>query len=65
MTRPSLEAPESEIITFARDWVRFAAKLITWSELQTITNLVGTAIFIDVQTTNDSVRFYRGVTELP
>jgi hypothetical protein len=26
MTRPSLEAGESEILAFARDWVRFAAK---------------------------------------
>jgi len=26
MTRPSLEASESEILAFARDWVRFAAK---------------------------------------
>jgi len=26
MTRPSLEASESEIIAFARDWVRFAAE---------------------------------------
>ena len=26
MTRPALEAPASEIIAFARDWVRFAAR---------------------------------------
>ena len=26
MTRPSLEASESEILAFARDWARFAAK---------------------------------------
>jgi hypothetical protein len=26
MRRPSLEATESEILAFARDWVRFAAK---------------------------------------
>jgi hypothetical protein len=26
MTRPTLEASESEILAFARDWVRFAAK---------------------------------------
>jgi len=26
MNRPSLEASESEILAFARDWVRFAAK---------------------------------------
>jgi len=26
MTRPSLEASKSEILAFARDWVRFAAK---------------------------------------
>lgn len=26
MTRPSLEASESEILAYARDWVRFAAK---------------------------------------
>ena len=26
MTRPALEAPASEIIAYARDWVRFAAR---------------------------------------
>jgi hypothetical protein len=26
MKRPSLEAPESDILAFARDWVRFAAE---------------------------------------
>jgi hypothetical protein len=26
MTRPSLEASESDILAFARDWVRFAAR---------------------------------------
>ena len=42
-----------------------SSDLITWSEVETITNLVGSAVFTDVQTTNASSRFYRGVTRLP